>query len=140
MTPEEKRWWIYALVAAAVPAIYVATVLSRAAGAGVAGVAYVGPLLTAIGAGIVANIVLSVLAGLSTRGGHRRDVRDREISRLGDHVGFYVMSLAAIVPFGLALGEADHFWIANTLYLAFVLAAFVSAAVKIVAYRRGFHG
>ncbi len=34
--------------------------------------------------------------------------------------------------------EADYFWIANALYLSFVVAMVVSAVVKIVAYRRGF--
>ena len=43
-----------------------------------------------------------------------------------------------IVPFGLALAEAPHFWIANTMYLVFVLAAICGAAVKLVLYRRGF--
>lgn len=48
------------------------------------------------------------------------------------------MGVAAIVPLGLAMAKAEQFWIANALYMAFVLAAFVSAVVKIVAYRRGF--
>jgi hypothetical protein len=47
------------------------------------------------------------------------------------------MSIAAIVPLALAMAEVEHFWIAHALYLAFVLAALTSAAVKIVAYRRG---
>ena len=43
-----------------------------------------------------------------------------------------------VVPFVLTLAESDYFWIANAMYLAFVLAAVVGAAVKLVAYRRGF--
>jgi hypothetical protein len=138
MTSEEKRWWIYAVVSVAVPTVYVAVVLGRAAGTDIAAAAYVGPMLTAIGVGIGANIVLTMLAGMFSPGAGRRDVRDKEISRLGDYVGFYVMSVAAIVPLGLAMAKADQFWIANALYLTFVLAAFVSAVVRIVAYRRGF--
>ena len=42
-----------------------------------------------------------------------------------------------VVPFVLALAEFDHFWIANAMYLVFVLSAVVGAAVKLVAYRRG---
>jgi len=34
--------------------------------------------------------------------------------------------------------EYPYFWIANALYLSFVIAALVSSVVKIVAYRRGF--
>ena len=36
------------------------------------------------------------------------------------------------------VAKVDQFWIANALYLAFVLAAIASAVVKIIAYRRGF--
>jgi hypothetical protein len=42
-----------------------------------------------------------------------------------------------LVPFGLAMAEGDHFWIANAIYLAFVLSALTASVVKIVAYRRG---
>jgi hypothetical protein len=42
-----------------------------------------------------------------------------------------------LAPFVLALTESDYFWIANAMYLAFVLSAFTSSVVKVVAYRRG---
>jgi MFS family permease len=104
----------------------------------VARIAYVGPMLTGIGVGIVAGMVLAIVATIvSPRDADRTDERDREINRRGEHVGFYVMSIAAIVPLVLAMAKAEHFWIANSLYLAFVLAALASAAVKIVSYRRG---
>ena len=38
----------------------------------------------------------------------------------------------------MAMAEADHFWIANVIYLAFVLSAILGSIAKIVAYRRGF--
>jgi hypothetical protein len=68
----------------------------------------------------------------------RKDERDRQIHRIGEFVGFHVMSLAALAPLLLAMAEVDYFWIANALYLAFCLAALGSAVAKIVAYRRGF--
>ena len=46
--------------------------------------------------------------------------------------------VAAAVPLILTLAEVDHFWIANTIYLAFILSATAGSIVKIVAYRRGF--
>jgi MFS family permease len=138
MTSEEKRAWIYAVVGVVVPVVYLAVVLSRLQGSDVASIAYVGPMLTAIGAGIVAGIVLAIVAAIaSPRDAGRTDERDREINRRGEHVGFYVMSIAAIVPLALTMAKAEHFWIAHTLYVAFVLAALASAGVKIVAYRRG---
>jgi hypothetical protein len=44
-------------------------------------------------------------------------------------------TLASIVF--LALAKVDYFWIANVIYLGFVLWAVVGSAIKLVAYRRG---
>jgi hypothetical protein len=139
MSSEEKHSWIYAVVGVLVPLVYFATVLSKVPGTDVATIGYVWPMLTAIGVGIGAGIVLSIMAAIiSPREAGKTDVRDKEIHRRGEYVGFYVMSVAAIVPLGLAMAEVEQFWIANALYLAYVLAALASAVVKIVAYRRGF--
>jgi hypothetical protein len=138
MSSEEKRAWISALVGVVVPVAYLATVLSKVPGADVATIAYVGPMLTSIGVGIGAAIVLAIVAAVvSPKDADRTDERDREINRRGEYVGFYVMSIAAIVPLILAMAKAEYFWIAHALYLAFILAALASAVVKIVAYRRG---
>lgn len=138
MSSEEKRAWIYAVVAVGVSAVYFVTVLSKVPGADVTRIAYVRPMLTAIGAGIGLSIVIGIVVAIVSPGeAGRTDERDREINRLGEYVGFYVMSIAAIVPLVLAIVEAAHFWIANALYLAFVLAALASSIVKIVVYRRG---
>ena len=67
----------------------------------------------------------------------KADVRDREINRFGEYVGGIVLGVAMIGPFALTLTGSEHFWIANAMYAAFVLAGLVSAVVKIVAYRRG---
>jgi hypothetical protein len=138
MSSEEKRSWIYAVVVAGVSVVYFVTVLSKVPGADVARIAYVRPMLTAIGAAIVLSIVASIAAAIaSPREADRTDERDRQIHRLGEYVGFHVMSIAAISPLVLAMAEVAHFWIANALYLAFVLAALASSIVKIVSYRRG---
>lgn len=142
MSSEEKHTWIYAMVGLAVPIAYLATILSKVPGADVARIAYVKPMLTAIGIGIGAGIVLAIILAIvaaiaSPKDAGRTDERDREINRRGEYVGFYVMSIAAIVPLILAMAEVEQFWIAHALYLAFVLAALASAGVKIVAYRRG---
>jgi hypothetical protein len=139
MSPEEKRTWISVVVTFGVAVGYFATVLAKVPGTDVATIAYAWPMLTAIGVGIAASIVLSIVAAIhSPADAGKTDVRDKEIHRRGEYVGFYVMSVAAIVPLGLAMAEIEQFWIANTLYLAFVLAALASSVVKIVAYRRGF--
>ena len=56
---------------------------------------------------------------------------------MGEYVGGTLLGVGMIVPFVLSLVEVDYFWIANTIYLAFVPSAFFGATVKLVAYRRG---
>lgn len=139
MSSEEKSTWISVVVGVAVAVVYFATVLAKVPGTDVATIAYVWPMLTAIGVGIAATIVLTIVAAvLSPKEAGKTDERDKQINRRGEYVGFYVMSVAATVPLGLAMAEIEQFWIANSLYLAFVLAALASSVVKIVAYRRGF--
>jgi len=139
MSSEEKRSWIYVVVGVGVAAVYFVAVLSKVPGADVGGIVYARPMIVAIGAGIGLGIVAGIAAAIaSPREADRVDERDRQIHRLGGHVGFYVMSVAAIVPLVLAMARAPHFWIANSLYLAFVLATLVSSIAKIVSYRRGF--
>jgi hypothetical protein len=40
----------------------------------------------------------------------------------------------------MAMAELPHFWIANVIYLGFVLSAVLGSTLKIVAYRRGLPG
>lgn len=139
MSWEEKRAWIYVVTATVAPVVYFATILGRVPGTDVAKISYVWPMLTAVGVAIALNIVASIVAAIaSPKEADKTDERDKQINRFGEYVGFYVMSVCAIVPLGLAMANAEQFWIANTLYLAFVLAALTSSIVKIVAYRRGF--
>jgi hypothetical protein len=139
MSSEEKRAWIEAGVALGVYVVYVAVVLARLSGSDPANVSYVGPMLTAIGVAIAAGIVLNILAAVANpREAGRTDERDQRIKQVGNGVGFYTMSIAAIVPLALAMARVEQFWIAQALYLSFVLAALASATAKILAYRRGF--
>jgi hypothetical protein len=139
MSSEEKQAWIYAVVGLVVPAVYFAVILGRLSTSAPEQVSYVVPLLVAIGVGIVANIVLTMATAVAApHEAGRKDERDRQITRLGDAVGFYAMSTAALGPLVLAMVGAAQFWIAQALYLAFVLAALASAVARILAYRRGF--
>ena len=69
---------------------------------------------------------------------HKADARDREINRFGEHVASVVLGVGMVLPLVLAVVEAPHFWIANAIYAVFVAWAVFGAAVKLVAYRRGF--
>ena len=47
------------------------------------------------------------------------------------------MVIGALAALILAMAEADHFWIANAMYLVFTAQAIVGAVIKLIAYRRG---
>ncbi|AKF05498.1 hypothetical protein [Sandaracinus amylolyticus] len=139
MSFEEKRTWIYLVVTALSYAGYVALVLARAQGVPLADVPYAGAMLGAIGIAILASIVGTIALSIATpKEAHQKDERDRAIDRYGDVVGYFVSSVGVAGALALTMAEADHFWIANAIYLAFVLAALVSTTVKLVAHRRGF--
>ena len=139
MAFEEKSAWIYAAISITFPVIYFAIVLGQlprvAAGDIQFQVLLLAMVVGAIALTIAAHIVLAVAA---PEDAGKRDQRDKDIYRYGEYVGGLVTSVAAVVPFILTLAEAEHFWIANTLYLAFVLGAASGSIAKIVAYRRGF--
>lgn len=138
MSFEEKGTWVYVVIAAALSAIYFALVLGQLPQTAADEIEFQVPMLVAIGVAIgltiAANIVIAVAAPDDAG---KRDQRDKDVNRYGEYVGGLVLGVAAIVPFLLALAEADHFWIANTIYLAFVVSTIAGSIVKIVAYRRG---
>lgn len=138
MTHEEKRAWIMLVVSVVGYAVYVAVVLSRVDGGSLAAAPYAGVLLWTVGGAIVANIVAEIGMGVvNPRASRVRDVRDREIGRLGDHVGQAFVVIGAVSAMLMALAEWEWFWIANVVYLCFVLSAVVGSLAKVIVYRRG---
>lgn len=133
MTTEEKNTWVYAGLAVIIPIVYAVIVFSQLATVPASEVAYVVPLISAIGAAIVLAIVGSIAIGAN-----RRDERDAHITRRGELVGYYVLSAGIIGVLALVVTGQPSFWIANSIYAAFVVSAIASSAVKLVAYRRGF--
>ncbi|SBT45963.1 hypothetical protein [Micromonospora narathiwatensis] len=139
MAFEEKRAWIMGLVAIAGYAAYVVIVLGRADGDPLAEVSYAGPLLATVAGSIVASIALHIgVSIVSPEGANEKDQRDREIHRLGDHIGQSFVIVGGVAALAMALADWDQFWIANVIYLCFVLSAVVGSTAKIVAYRLGF--
>jgi hypothetical protein len=146
MSYEERGQWVYLVTIVLTYAGYVAIILGKAAGTAPADIDYVPAMVGAIGAGIVlaivGRIVVEIAGGIAAeRAGHEDrhepDVRDRDIGRFGEYFAGTVLGIGMVVPFILALTEVEYFWIANAMYLVFVLAALAGAAVKLVAYRRG---
>lgn len=136
---EEKSAWIMAVLAIGTYAAYTAVILGRAGDVPLAEVAYVSVMLWAIGASIAASIVLHVLvATFSPKDARKKDQRDKEIIRFGEYIGQSFLVVGGVSALGMSMAELDHFWVSNTIYLAFVLSAILGSAARIVAYRRGF--
>lgn len=140
MSFEEKRAWIQALVPVATHVVYVLIILGRAGDAPLTELSYAATLLVVNFGGVGVSLLLVTVAGLtSPREVTKKDERDRAINRFGDfhNVGL-VSVIGGVSALVMAMAEVDHFWIANVLYLAFILSAIVGNAAKIVAYHRGF--
>ncbi len=144
MAFEEKRAWIMLVVTVIGGAIYLVVVLGRAGDVPLAEVSYVAPLLWTIGGAIVAAIVLNIAVGIAAGMGaekdaRQKDQRDREIDRFGEMVGGSFVVIGAVSALGMAMAEWAHFWIANVIYVGFVLSAILGSVARIFAYRKGFH-
>jgi hypothetical protein len=136
---QEKRAWVMALVSVAAYAAYVVVVLGGREAGALADSPYVAALLWTVGAAIVANVVLQIpLAMSAPRDAGSKDQRDREIYHFGEYVGQSFLVVGGVAGLVMAMAGTDHFWIANAIYLAFVLSAVLSSAAKIAAYRWGF--
>ena len=139
MSYEEKGTWVYLVIAVVGYTVYLSLLLPQLiGGVPVADVDYVPIMLWTIGGAIVVTIVLRILVEIvfpseSTKG----DVRDKEIDRLGERVGNSFVVIGALGALVLAMLEADWFWIANVIYLCFVLSALLESITRLVAYRRG---
>lgn len=139
MTHEEKRAWIMLVVAVVACATYVINVLTRADGRPLAEVPYAAALLWTVGAAIAVSVLAEIVIGVVTpRASRAKDVRDREIGRLGEYTGQSFVVIGAVAAMLMAMAEWAPFWIANVIYLCFVLSAVLGSITKIIAYRGGF--
>lgn len=134
MSYEEKGTWVYLVVSLGVYVAYVIYILGQ--GVALPETTWVWPLVISIGAAIVAAIVLRILVEIFTPSdSYKSDVRDKSISRQGDAAGNALIIVGALGGLILALLGLHPFWIANAIYLGFVLSALVSSVVKIALYR-----
>lgn len=135
MAHREKRAWIMLVVAVVAYTIYVTILFGRAGGRHLTEVPYAALLLWTVGASIVANIVAEMVIGMaSPKASRMADARDRQIDRLGDHVGQSLLVIGAVAAMLMAMAGWDRFWIANVIYLAFVLSAVLGSIAKIGMY------
>ncbi len=139
MSYEEKGTWVYLVISVIGYAVYLFLVLpDLLTGMPTDEIDYVPAVLWTIGGAIVGAIVLRILVEMFFPSGDTRgDVRDKEIDRLGERVGNAFLVIGALSALVLALFEAGYFWIANVIYLGFVLSAILSSITKVIVYRKG---
>ncbi len=138
MSAEERSVWIAGVVAVGAYGVYLVMILGGARGP-LHEVEFMWPMVWSIGGAIVAAIVLNIIGSIIwPRGVGTMDVRDRQISRFGDHLASGFVTAGALAAMIMAMLEWDGFWIANVIYLGFVLSAILATVAKLVAYRAGF--
>jgi hypothetical protein len=138
MSYEEKSTWVYLVASVGAYAVYLVIMIGRIVSTPVAQVPYITVLLWTTGASIVASIAGRVVVETARPSETRRaDVRDREIYRFGEYASRWFLVAGAAAGLIMAMAKWDYFWIANAIYLGFVLWAVVGSAVKLMAYRRG---
>jgi hypothetical protein len=158
MSFEEKVTWLSGAITLIVAGWYVRFVLDALGRLPVEQIAYQRALLIALGAMIVLTIAGTIAVAIGSAIGtaianaigveltgkesaddvDRTDERDAVIEARGDRFAYYVVSALMVGALAMAMLEMPHFWIANAMFAAFVVAGLVGIAVKLVAYRRGF--
>ena len=141
MSHEERITWSLGVMAPLAYVTYLA--LTFVVGDGpLDGATFVWPMIWTIGggivAGILAGIVVGIVSGMAGDTTFKPDQRDKEIGWLGRRVGGSFIVIGGLGALILCFVQAPHAWIANVLYLAFIVAAIVESIAKLVVYRRGF--
>ena len=138
MSYEEKGTWVYLVTSAGGYLVYLVIMAGRLASIPVAEVPYVSVLLWTTGASVLASVIGRTLVETARPSDSRRgDVRDREISRFGEYAARWFVVAGAAAGLVMAMARWEYFWIANVIYLGFVLWAVAGSVMKLVAYRRG---
>jgi NADH:ubiquinone oxidoreductase subunit 6 (subunit J) len=135
----EKSNWVVLVVGVPTLLLYAALVVPQVLGKPIPEVSWVQPMLVAIVAFIVANVLGNVVAAASNPSeAEKNDERDREIDHVGERVGNSLIIAGSMAALVLAMVGADHFWIANAIFLGSIAGALLSSVTKIAAYHGAF--
>jgi hypothetical protein len=136
MTFQEKTNWVALVVALPTLLVYAAVIVPQLLSKPLAEVSWVQPLLLAIVAFVVANVLGNVAIAVSNpREADASDERDQAIDRFGERFGNWLIVAGAIAGLVLAMAMTHQFWIANAIVLGFLAGSIVSALAKIAGYR-----
>jgi cell division protein FtsW (lipid II flippase) len=135
----EKSNWVVLVAGVPTLLVYLVVIIPQVLADPVTDVAWVEPMIATIVVFVVANIVGNVVAAASNpRDADKNDERDREIDHFGERIGTWLIVAGAIAGLVLAMARADHFWIANAIFLGGLIGALVSSVTKIAAYHGPF--
>jgi hypothetical protein len=135
---EEKGIWVYLVTSAGAYVVYLVIIGGRLASTPTAQVPYIAVLLWTAGASMVANMAGRILVETASPSDSRRsDMGDRDVNRFGEYASRWYLVAGAAAALVMAMAKVDYFWIANVIYLGFVLWAVAGSVLKLVAYRRG---
>lgn len=138
MSYDEKNAWVYGFIAPVGYITYLVLLFTREDP--FAATAYIWPMVGTILGAIVAGILGGIAVGVtSPKDAGKSDLRDKQIGRFGERIGNSFLVVGGVGTLILCFVQAPHFWIANLVYLCFVLSAILSSIARLVAYRRGFH-
>ena len=139
MTFLEKSNWVVLVVAVPTLLVYVALVVPQVLSKPIAEGSWVQPMIFTIVGFIVANILGNVVAAASNPAeAEKEDQRDQQIGHYGERIGSWLIIAGSIAALVLAMTRADHFWIANAIFLGGMGGALVSSVAKIAAYHGSF--
>ncbi len=137
----EKSNWVVLVVAVPTLLVYLAVVVPQVLGKPIGEVSWTQPMVLAIVGFVVANVLGNIVAAASNpKEADKNDERDREISNVGERIGNWLVIAGAIAALALAMTRADHFWIANAIFVGGITGALLSSVTKIAAYRGSFQG
>ena len=142
MAHGERNSWTALIASAIAMVVYLAIVAPQVGVRPVGEIDWVWPMLWTIVGGLTVSILASIAWGLAVHradpdAGHREDVRDRDISRLGDRVGQAFLTLGLVAVLILCATRTEWFWIANAAYLGFALSAIADVVTRVIVYRGG---
>lgn len=86
---------------------------------------------------VLAAVAHAVIAICAPAEADTHDERDRLIGLRGQQVAQYVLATGTVAGLGLAMVEANAFWIAQVLLAGLVLAEITEGVTRLVLYRRG---
>ena len=139
MTFLEKSNWVVLIVGVPILLVYLAMIVPQVLNAPVAATSWVQTMVFAIVGFVVANVLGNVVAAATNpKEADKNDERDREIDRVGERAGNWLIIAGSIAALVLAMAGADHFWIANAIFVGGIAGALLSSVTKITAYHRPF--